>query len=257
MQSLLQDIIAANIFAFLLIFMRFGTALLIMPGIGDSFVSPSVRLSFALGMSLVVTPVLSPYLPAIPGDSFTMVALLLAEAVIGFFIGTVMRILIGALDTAGMVVSMQSGLASAMLFNPVTASQGSLIGAVYSSLGVTLLFVTNMHHYMLASVVESYQMFPASGQLPETGALLEVISRTVAVAFKIGVQIAIPFLIVGTLLQIGLGLLGRLMPQVQVFFIAMPVQIFLSLIMLAVTLSAGMLYWLSGFESIAAQALSP
>jgi len=145
MQSLLQDIVVGHIFAFMLIFMRLGMALMIMPGIGDSFVSPQIRLHFALAMSFVLTPFLATNLPPIPKESVEMITLLVTEAFIGIFIGTVMRIMINALDTAGSVISIQAGLSNALVFNPATASQGSLVGALYSVTGVTLLFVTNMH----------------------------------------------------------------------------------------------------------------
>ncbi len=253
MQNLLQEIVVGNLFAFLLIFMRLGTALMIMPGIGDSFVSAQVRLCFALALSFVLTPALSYNLPAMPASNLVLVSLILSEAFIGFLIGGIMRILVSALDTAGMIVSMQSSLSNAMIFNPVTATQGSIIGSVYSTLGVTLLLVSNMHHYMLATVVESYQLFPASGKFPATDDTFQIIVRTVAAAFKIGVQIAMPFIVVGTILQYGFGLVNRLMPQVQVFFISMPLQIAVALFLLAVTLAAGMSYWLSQFGDILRQ----
>lgn len=257
MQNFLQDLVVGNIFAFLLIFMRFGVALMIMPGIGDSFVSPTVRLLFALAISFVLTPVLAPHLPAIPANTVVFVTLLVTEAFIGIFIGTVMRLLVSALDTAGTVVSIQAGLSNATLFNPTTETQASIVSAVYSSLGVTLILVADVHHHMLAAVVDSYQLFPASGAFPDMGSVSEVISKTVTVAFKIGVQLAIPFLVVGTLVQVGLGMLGRLMPQLQVFFIAMPLQILLSLLTLLLVLSAGVIYWLNGYETILSQSLMP
>jgi flagellar biosynthetic protein FliR len=257
MQSLLQDLIVGHVFAFLLIFMRLGTALMIMPGIGDTFVSPQLRLSFALAMSFVLTPFLAHNLPAPPAQAYVMVELLLTEAFIGLFIGTVMRIMIGALDTAGAVISIQAGYSNALVFNPMTATQGSLIGALYSVLGVTLLFVTNLHHYMLASVVDSYALFPANGHMLDVESTLQIIQRTVSVAFKIGVELATPFLIVGTLVQVGFGLLGRLMPQVQIFFLALPVQILISLVMLTMVLSAGILYWLNAFQNALGGAINP
>jgi flagellar biosynthetic protein FliR len=257
MQNFLQELVVGNIFAFLLIFMRFGLALMIMPGIGDSFVSPMIRLLFALAISFVLTPVLASHLPAMPSSTGVLLMLLMTEAFIGVFIGLVMRILVSALDTAGTIVSIQAGLSNSTLFNPTTDSQGSIMSAVYSSLGVTVMLAADVHHQMLSAVVDSYQMFPASGVFPDMGNLSEVISKTVTVAFKIGVQMSIPFLIVGTLVQVGLGLLGRLMPQVQVFFLAMPLQIFLSLLMLVMVISAGIMYWLNGYDTILTQSLLP
>ena len=255
MQNFLQELIIGNLFAFLLIFTRFGIALMIMPGIGDSFVSPKIRLLFALAISFILTPVLSSHLPAIPGNSGVLLMLLISEAFIGLFIGSVMRILISALDTTGTIVSVQAGFSNATLFNPATGAQSAMMSAVYSSLGVTILFVADIHHYMLSTVVDSYRIFPASGAFPDIGSVSEVISKTVSAAFKIGVQLAIPFLIIGTLMYIGLGLLGRLMPQLQVFFLAMPLQILLSLVILFLVISSGILYWLNSFEFIVTQSL--
>jgi flagellar biosynthesis protein FliR len=257
MQSLLQDIIVGHVFAFLLIFTRLGVALMIMPGIGDSFVSPQIRLLFALAMSFVLTPFLAPALPAMPAQGVAIVVLLVSEAFIGIFLGTIMRIMVGALDTAGMVVSIQAGFSNALVFNPMTATQGSVVGALYSVLGVTLLFMTNLHHYMLATVVDTYQIFPANGSLLDMESVTEVIKRTVSLSFKVGIGIATPFLIVATLVQVGFGLLGRLMPQVQIFFLALPMQILLSLVMLTMVLSTGILYWLSNFERAVSGAIVP
>ncbi|HYD18098.1 MAG TPA: flagellar biosynthetic protein FliR [Patescibacteria group bacterium] len=257
MQSLLNELVTGHVAAFLLIFMRTGLALMIMPGIGDSFVSPQIRLHFALGFAFILTPFLAPNLPPLPSAAPDMIALLVSEAFIGLFIGTVMRIMITALDTAGGVISIQSSFSNALVFNPMTATQGSVIGALYSITGVTLLFVTNLHHYMLASVIDSYTMFPALAQAPDMQPIIEVVIATVSTAFKIGVQLAMPFLIVGTLVQFAFGLVGRLLPQIQIFFLAMPVQILLSLVMLTMVISAGMLFWLQGFEDLVNGALNP
>jgi flagellar biosynthetic protein FliR len=255
MQNVIQDLVVSNIFAFILIFVRFGVALMIMPGIGDSFVSPTIRLLFALAISFVLTPVLSTHLPPMPPGSGAFLALIVSEAFIGIFIGSVMRILISALDTAGTLVSMQSSLSNSTLFNPTTAAQVPILSAVYSSLGVTLIFVTDMDHQMLAAVVDSYKLFPPTSGFPDMGSVSETIVKTAVLAFRVGAQLAIPFLVVGTLVQVGFGLLGRLMPQVQVFFLAMPVQIFLSLLIMMMVISASIMYWLNGFETILSQSL--
>ncbi len=256
MQNLLQGIIVHNIFAFLLIFLRFGVALMIMPGIGDTFVSPKIRLLFGVAVSLVLTPVLLAHLPAIPANNVALLMLMISELVTGIFIGTVMRILISALDTAGTIVSVQAGLSAATMFNAQTHAETPIMSAVYSSLGVTLIFATNMDHQMLSAVVDSYKLFPV-GTFPDAGSMSEVITRVTSLAFRVGVQITLPFIVVGMLLQLGLGVLSRLMPQLQIFFIALPVQIFLSLLLLMMTMSAGVLYWLDSYGNVLSNSLIP
>lgn len=255
MESLLQQIVVGNLFAFLLLFMRFGTAIMLMPGIGDSFVTPQVRLIFTVSFCFILTPVLAPALPAMPDTTPALVLLLLSETFIGLFIGTVMRILFSALDTAGAAISLQAGFANAMVFNPATATQGSLLGALYAMLGLTLIFVSNLHHFLLAAVVDSYLMFPAKGLFPDTGEVSDIIARAVSTAFSTGIRIALPFMIVGLLIHVTFGLLGRLMPQIQIFFLALPVQILMSLIVLTMVLSAGMVFWLNQYAGMVSRLL--
>ena len=255
--SLLETIVVGNIFAFILIFSRIGSAVMIMPGIGDSFVSPEVRLLFALALSFVVTPVLAPSLPPAPDTAVGYILLVGSETILGIFIGTVMRTLMAALDTAGMIVSMQTGFANVMVLNPAAGSQGSIAGALYSMTGTLLIMVTDLHHMLLATIFQSYEVFPASTSLPDTGEMLEVIAKIIDLAFKTGFQMAIPFIVVGILMQIGFGLLGRLMPQVQVFFLALPAQVIIGLITLTMTFSAGILLWLGQMESTMINFLPP
>ena len=125
----LESFLVSGVFAFMLVFVRIGTALTIMPGIGDSFVPQNIRLFMALGLALVLSPVIQPFvpdpIPALP----VLFSLILMEFVIGLFIGTIARVLMAALDVAGMIISTTSGLANAQVFNPSLASQGSITGA--------------------------------------------------------------------------------------------------------------------------------
>lgn len=243
----LSSLFSGSIYLFLMVFVRVGTAFLIMPGIGSSFTPANIRLMLALGIALVMTPILSQHLPPMPVTTGMLLIAIVGEAVVGLFIGTVGRILMSALDTAGMVISMQSGMANAQLFNPVMAAQGSLIGAVLSTLGVVLLFATNLHHLLIYAVHDSYMMFPAL-QMPESGSMAEVVARAVSMSFKVGIQMSAPFLIVALVLYILMGVLARLMPQVQVFMLAIPLQIMLSLMSLALVLSVMMMFWLRRFD---------
>lgn len=242
----LQEFLVSGVFAFLLVFVRIGTAVMIMPGVGDSFTPQNVRLYIALGLALTLSPVMEPFLPEVPTTPM-LFTLIIMEFIAGLFIGTVARILMVALDTAGMMISFVSGLANAQLFNPTVSAQGSLVGAFLSVTGVTLLFATNMHHMLFYGLVESYHMFPV-GSVPETGSMAELISRAMSSSFLIGFQIAMPFVVISMLIYIGMGVLSRLMPQIQVFLLALPMQILLSMVTLTLVLSAAMLFWLSKFE---------
>lgn len=245
--TFLEEYLVSGVFAFILTFVRIGTTITIMPGVGDSFVPQQIKLYIALGLSLVLAPVVAPYMPNPVPTTIILFSLIAMEFVIGLFIGTIARIFMAALDTAGMIISMMSGLGNAQVFNPGFSTQGSLIGAMLSVTGVLLLFATNMHSLLFFGLVGSYEMFPVGG-LPDTGSMAEMMARAVAGSFLIGVQIASPFIVIGLLIYIGMGVLTRLMPQIQVFMVMMPMQILLSFVTLSLIVSAGLLFWVRRFE---------
>jgi flagellar biosynthetic protein FliR len=248
MEQTIQEFMAQGVFAFLLTFVRVGAALTIMPGVGDSFTPARVRLIMALGLSMALFPTLSRYIPSPLPPMSLMLVFISTEFLLGLFFGTVARILMSATDTAGMIISMMSGLGNAQVFNPGAGTQGSIIGALLSVTAMVLIFATNTHHLLFLGIMQSYEMFPV-GELPDTGSMSEVISRVVSSCFIIAVQMAAPFMVISLMVYIGMGVLSRLMPQVQVFLIAIPLQILLSMVTLTLVMSTLMFFWLSKFES--------
>jgi flagellar biosynthetic protein FliR len=246
MESLIEQYVIDQLLIYILVFCRVGTVMIIMPGIGDSFVAPNVRLLFALAFTVVVSPVASQFLPEVTNGH--LVGLIISEIVIGFFIGTVARIFMAALDTAGMLISMQMGLGSAMMFNPQMAGQGSVVGAFLSITGALLLFTTNLHHMLIFGMIDSYKTFPVSEGIPMTEGMAVTIAQAVSKSFTIGFYMATPFIVVALFLYIAMGVLGRLMPQIQVFMIAIPIQIMLGLLIFTMILSSMMLFWLNQYD---------
>lgn len=243
----LSDLLVSQIFAWMLVFARVGMAFSVMPTLGDAFVSMRARLLLAVIVALLVAGALGEQLPKMPDSPLVLFKLLLSEITIGLFIGTVARLMLTALEVAGGIIALQAGLANAQMFNPAMASQGSLPGALLGWLGLLLIFATGMHHLLIMAVVESYQTFIPGAPLPVTD-MAEHVAKVVERSFIIGFQMATPFLVSGMLFALALGLLSRLAPQIQVFFLFMSVQVALGLFLFAVTLSAIMTFWLTEFE---------
>lgn len=243
----LESFLTTGIYAFMIAFTRIGTAVMIMPGIGNTFVPANIRLYFALGFALVFFPVIQTALPVKIPATPVLLTVMMCEFVIGMFIGLIARALMAALDTAGFIVSSQSSLANAQLFNPTFATQGSIIGTFLTLSGMLLLFTTDMHHLMILGIVQSYDIFPV-GKVPNVGSMSELLTSAVAGGFMVGIQITAPFLVIILLLYIAMGVMSKLMPQVQVFMIAIPVQIYIALVLLALTMSGMLLIWLDQFD---------
>jgi flagellar biosynthetic protein FliR len=149
----------------------------------------------------------------------------------------------------GSVVAQQLGLGFVTAVDPTQGQQGVIVGNFLTVLGVTLVFATDLHHLAIAALDQSYGLF-RPGEVPLTGDMAALTTRTIAGAFNIGVQISAPFLVFGLLFNLGLGVLSRLMPQMQVFFIGMPVSILAGLLILFLVLGAMMGTFLGFFEGV-------
>ncbi len=241
------DLLTAGVGALMLAFARVGTAVMVMPTLGDAFAPVQVRLTLALALTLVLLPLLAASLPAaLPPAPVALAALLAAEIAVGLLFGTIARVLFAALDTAGMVISIHSGLSAAQVFNPALASQGSLIGAALTLSGIVMMFALNLHHLLILGIVESYTLFPVGAAL-ELGDAADAVLRAVSASFALGVALAGPFIVVTLLVYAGMGVLTRLMPQMHVFIVVLPVQILISMAVLGVSVGAILTIWADAF----------
>lgn len=246
---MLEDITTASLFAFFLVFCRLAAGIMLLPGFSESYISPKARLVIALGVALVITPMTKQYLPPMPSSMFELIIIVSGEIIVGLFIGAVIKIILSSMHVAGMVISYQSGLAAATLFDPNQQTQGSIIGVFLTTLAVFLIFATNLHHIFLMGLIDSYKIFSPIQPMP-IGGFSELISKTVAGSFLMGVKIAAPQIVIGLVLYLGAGIMARLMPQMQVFFVMMPVQIALGFFILMISLSAGMLWFMEYYREV-------
>ncbi len=236
-------------FFYMLIFARVGTMIMLAPAFGEASIPSRLRLSFALLLTLVFFPLVTPKLPALPLGLIGMGVLVLREIVVGLILGTIARLVVVATQTAGAIIAFQAGLSMAQANDPSQPGvQGAMVGNFLTVLGITLVFATNLHHLVLAAIHDSYSYFPVTGSLMLEDAAFGAVDA-VAEAFIIGVQMAAPFILFGLVFYLGLGLLARLMPQLQVLFIAMPANVGLGLVLLMVLLVSMMGWYLSHFES--------
>ena len=153
-----------------------------------------------------------------------LLVLMVHEIVIGVVLGATARVTLAALQVAGSVIAQQLGLGFVTAVDPTQGQQGLLIGNFLTLLGMTLLFATDSHHLVIAALNDSYTIF-SPGEMMPSGDVAALATRAFAAAFKIGMQLSAPFLVFGLVFNIGLGVLARLMPQMQVYFVGVPLSI--------------------------------
>jgi flagellar biosynthetic protein FliR len=235
--------------AFMLTFARIGTMVMLLPGLGEMTVSPRVRLTIALVLTAVI-------LPLHRGDyqidmrAFGPVLLMLGqELMVGIVLGLLARLTIASVQIAGSIVAQQMGLGFVTAVDPTQGQQGMIVGNFLGVLGVTLIFATDMHHLVIAALNDSYTLF-RPGDFPILGDVANILTTTVTGTFRVGVQLSAPFIVLGLLFNLGLGVLSRLMPQMQVFFVGMPLSILVGFLMLALVLGAMMMTFLDHVEGV-------
>ncbi len=225
--------------AFLLVFARTGTMVMLLPGLGEQSISARLRLTIALMLAAVLLPLHRNAYHIDPGALAPAIVMLVEEIIIGAVLGLTARLTISALEVAGSVIAQQLGLGFVTAVDPTQGEQGILVGTFLTMLGVTLFFATDMHYLVIAALNDSYTLF-APGEVPATGDVAALMIKIVSGAFRIGIQLSAPFLAFGLLFNLGLGVLSRLMPQMQVFFIALPASIMIGFLFLILVLGSMM-----------------
>ncbi len=243
---MLAELLSLDVYLLILVFARLGGAIMVLPGLGEVTIPPRLRLGLALTLSVIMLPLVGDVLPPPPSHLAGLAMVLLQELLVGIAIGAFGRLLITGLQVGGTFIAYNTGLGSAQLFDPNAQQQGAITGAFMTTVGVTLLFTSNMHHLMLSALADSYVVFEPGNPFP-AGDFALVAARLVSDSFQLGLRIALPVVIVSILIYLSMGLMARLMPQVQVFFIALPVQMLVGFLVLSATIMAGLALFLENF----------
>lgn len=235
--------------AFMLVFARIGAMVMLLPGLGEVNIPTRVKLSIALALTLIILPLHRAAYNVDMQSIVPLLVLMLHEIIIGIVLGATARVTLSALQVAGSIIAQQLGLGFVTSVDPTQGQQGALIGNFLTILGVTLLFATDAHHLVIAALNDSYKIF-TPGEVMPSGDVAALATRAFAAAFKIGAQLAAPFLVFGLVFNMGLGVLARLMPQMQVYFVGVPLSIIIGFLVFAAVLTTMMGTYLDYFIGV-------
>ncbi|MGJ5154590.1 MULTISPECIES: flagellar biosynthetic protein FliR [unclassified Bradyrhizobium] len=234
---------------FMLAFARVGAMVMLLPGLGEVNIPVRIKLATALLLTMIVLPLHRQAYQVDLQALSPLLVMMVHEILIGIVLGATARVTLSALQVAGSVIAQQMGLGFVTAVDPTQGQQGVLIGNFLTMLGVTLLFSTDSHHLVIAALSDSYKIF-APGELIPSGDVASLATKAFAAAFKIGLQLSAPFLVFGLVFNIGLGVLARLMPQMQVYFVGAPLSILIGFLIFALVLTAMMGTFLGYFEGV-------
>ncbi|WP_229709299.1 flagellar biosynthetic protein FliR [Bombella favorum] len=223
---------------FAIILCRVSAVVMLAPGLGESGAPARVRAGLCLMITLALLPVLQSRLTAVSGEALRMPAMALkliaGELLCGFFLGALARLLTMSLAIAGQIIAVFTGMASVIQTDNQLGASSTAVSHMTSALVPIILFSTGLYAFPLLALSGSYTLFPAGHVTAMIiGDMAIDITRAISTSFLIAMQLAAPYLLLGTLWPAMLGVLNRLMPSIQVYSLAIPAQILGGILLMA------------------------
>lgn len=242
-----------DFFLYWLVFARFAGFMAFLPGFGEVRVPMALRLLMALFLALATIAGLGTEGISWNQAHLPFEGIILVEFLIGIFAALAVRAILAALDIAGATIGFNMGLANVFTNSLATAQQTGLPSVFLTYTAIVFLFVLDFHHFVLEMLVSSYQLlhpnhYPSLGQ--SLGDMGQSLLRITSASFMLGIQLSFPIIMLNLLMFVGAGILNRLVPTVQVFFILQPVQIFLGLFVLLLSFPLLMRLFTQHFDQL-------
>lgn len=220
---------------FVFVFLRMGTMIMALPVFGSRNIPIIFRLGLAFAVAFMMMPLLSGVSVPPMGRPLALALAAGAEILIGLVIGLTVHLLFSGIQLAGQMAGYQMGMAIANVMDPNTSAQVPII-AQFNNLVATLIFLTiNAHHWCLKAMIESYQRIPIGGMSVQP-ALVGDLMRLGGQMFAVAVMLGAPVIVALLLVSVALGLVARTVPQMNVFIVAMPLQIIVGLVFIGICL---------------------
>lgn len=226
----LAQILQWNLTLFLLVLSRWAGMIMLAPVFGARGVPGMVKLGFAVSISVILYPLILASHPQIPLELLPYIGILIKEVLIGLVIGFVIYALTAILEGAGQLIDLQMGFTMSSAIDPIYGVQSAMTGNFQMILATMLLLATNSHHYLIAAMVKSYAYVPINPASLPLG--IEFYIQLVQHVFALSIQLALPVFGALVLADIGVGLLGRTVPQLNIFAVIFPVKIIFGFIIL-------------------------
>lgn len=244
-------LLAAELQAFFaagaLVFARVGAIFALVPAFGERVIPVRIRATAALCATVVITPAVLPALPASLGNPVSMALFFIAETLNGLMLAFALRLMIMALQMAGIKAAQSTSLAQA--FGGAGADPQPAISRVLTMAGLALAVGMGLPERLALLIVLSYDMFPA-GHWPDPASVAHWGTARVAHAFALSFTLAAPFVIGSSLYNLALGAINRAMPQLMVAFVGAPALTFGGLVLLLVSAPLMLTVWASAFDTV-------
>jgi type III secretion protein T len=197
----------------------------IMPMFAQTIFPALIRNGIMVVLSFTILPLTHSQLINIEIDALTLITLVAKEGMIGLILGYAMSIPFWAMRGVGFIIDLQRGAMSALFFSPPISGMVSPLGNLFAQLATVLLFVSGGFLMLMETIMISYQTWPLDRFMPEfNSGSAKFFLQQLDLLFYTVVLVAGPFIGLMFIIDFGTGLVGRYLPQLNIFLIAMPIK---------------------------------
>jgi flagellar biosynthetic protein FliR len=220
----------------------------LLPGLGEAVAPAVVRIGLAFSITILLTPELKPLMPVVPAAGLSVALMVGGEVITGLWFGWVTRMIVLSLPICAQFIGFLVGLSSVLQPDPELGAQSSALGKLFEMAAPVLLLVTGLYRLPLTALNGLFLLIPPGHMLPGADST-EIAIHAVGTAFSLALQLASPFVVIGIAWQLAMGLVGRIVSRLQIYFVSMPGQILAGLALLMITGSTIILAWRDGVQA--------
>lgn len=226
-----MEILVTDFTLLLLIFVRISSAFVATPIYSHSSIPGQVKVFISFIIAFVVFSISDSSSIAVDFNVWWLFSMAIKEIVVGLIIGFTLNLVFFGFSFAGTFIGFDMGLAMAQVMNPVEKTSGNVIGQVIYFMALMIFFMMNGHQYVIRALTFSFQLIPL-GEFKATEALFTIMIKYSSAVFIIAVKIASPILVSFFLVHVAEGILAKMIPQMQVFFVTQPLKIGIGFLLL-------------------------
>lgn len=221
---------------FLMILVRIASFVFIAPFFGMNNTPRRVKVGFSVFVALLVYQTVLPKEPLEYVGMFEYSIMVVQEAITGLMIGFAANICNSIVLLAGKIIDMDIGLAMAQVFDPVTNSTTGITGNIYNYFVMMLLIVTNMQHFILRAIIDTYELVPVAGTVLDREHLLVSMATFMGDMMVIGFRIVLPVFACIMILNCVLGIMAKVAPQMNMFAVGLQLKVLVGLAIMFLTI---------------------
>lgn len=230
------DIAVPQVIGFMLVVARLSGLFLIAPVFSSPMIPPRIKLMALLALAATITPIVAPQSQVtVPDGILPLLLAIFTESIIGFALGFSVAIVFSAVQVGASLIDTSIGFSMANIIDPLNNAQGAVLGSFYSLVATLAFLAVNGHHWLLAGFKRSFDTV-ALGATPDIERMMTNLFSTFGSLFAMAFQIAAPVLVTLLLVDVVLGIIARVVPQMNVFFVGIPLKIGVGLVAIIICL---------------------